>query len=103
MAVQCENLPNTIAAATPFPPPGLIEPQVETLIHASRVDFCIGGDRAFYAPGPDFVMVPPPQTYFVPINWHRTDLHEPGHAAGHPSRLGRDLSISFGTKNYAFE
>ena len=26
-----------------------------------------------------------------------------GHATGHPSRLGRDLSGSFGTKNYAFE
>ena len=48
-------------------------------------------------------MVPPPQAYFEPINWHRTALHELGHAIGHPSRLGRDLSGSFGTKNYAFE
>jgi antirestriction protein ArdC len=48
-------------------------------------------------------MVPPPQAYFEPINWHRTALHELGHATGHPSRLGRDLSGSFGTKNYAFE
>ena len=49
------------------------------------------------------VMVPPPQAYFDPINWHRTALHELGHATGHPSRLGRDLSGSIGTKKYAFE
>jgi antirestriction protein ArdC len=102
-AVQCENLPEDIAATAPPPPPGLIEPQVEALIRATGIDFRIGGDRAFYAPGPDFVMVPPPQAYFEPINWHRTALHELGHATGHPSRLGRDLSGSFGTKNYAFE
>jgi antirestriction protein ArdC len=102
-AAQCENLPETITAAAPPPPPGLIEPKVEALIRATGIDFRIGGDRAFYAPGPDFVMVPPPQAYFEPINWHRTALHEMGHATGHPSRLGRDLSGSFGTRNYAFE
>jgi antirestriction protein ArdC len=102
-AMQCENLPETIIAAAPLPPPGLIEPQVEALIRASGVDFRIGGDRAFYAPGPDFVMVPPQQAYFEPINWYRTALHELGHASGHPSRLGRDLSGAFGGKKYAFE
>ena len=102
-AAQCENLPEDIAATAPPPPPGLFEPQVEALIRATGIDFRIGGNRAFYAPGPDFVMVPPPQAYFEPINWHRTALHEMGHATGHPSRLGRDLSGSFGTKNYAFE
>ena len=48
-------------------------------------------------------MVPPPQAYFEPINWHRTALHELGHASGHPSRLGRDLGGVFGSKKYAFE
>jgi antirestriction protein ArdC len=47
--------------------------------------------------------VPPPQAYFEPINWHRTALHELGHATGHRSRLGRDQSGSYGTKKYAFE
>jgi antirestriction protein ArdC len=49
------------------------------------------------------VQVPPPQAYFEPINWHRTALHELGHATGHASRLNRDLSGSYGTKKYAFE
>ena len=100
---QCENLPEDVATAAPPVPTGLIEPRVEALIAATGIDFRIGGNRAFYVPAYDYVQVPPPQAYFEPINWHRTALHEMGHATGHASRLGRDFSGSFGTKKYAFE
>ncbi len=100
---QCDGLPDDIATAAPPPPPGLIEPTVEALIKATGIAFHISGDRAFYAPAEDYVQVPPPQAYFEPINWHRTALHELGHATGHRSRLNRDQSGSFGTKKYAFE
>ncbi|MEQ1945032.1 zincin-like metallopeptidase domain-containing protein [Mesorhizobium sp. VNQ89] len=100
---QCEGLPDDIIVAAPLPPPGLIEPTVDALIKATAIDFRIGGDRAFYMPALDYVAVPPPQAYFDPINWHRTALHEIGHASGHHSRLNRDLSGSFGSKKYAFE
>jgi antirestriction protein ArdC len=100
---QCENLPEDVATAAPPVPTGLIEPRVEALIEATDIDFRIGGDRAFYVPAHDYVQVPPPQAYFEPINWHRTALHELGHATGHASRLGRDFSGSFGSKKYAFE
>jgi antirestriction protein ArdC len=89
--------------AAPPSEPGLIEPKVDALIKASGIDFRIGGNRAFYMPAQDFVQVPPPQAYFEPINWHRTALHELGHASGAPHRLNRDLSGSFGSKKYAFE
>lgn len=100
---QCEDLPDDPAVAPPAPEPGLIEPRVEALIKATGIDFRIGGNRAFYVPAHDYVQVPPPQSYFEPINWHRTALHELGHATGHASRLSRDLSGSFGSKKYAFE
>jgi antirestriction protein ArdC len=100
---QCDGLAADITTTAPPPPPGLIEPTVETLIKATGITFHIGGDRAFYAPAEDYVQVPPPQAYFEPINWHRTALHELGHATGHHSRLNRDLSGSYGTKKYAFE
>ena len=102
-AAQCEGLPEQVAVEAPPPPPDVIEPRVEALIKATGVDFRIGGNRAFYAPAHDYVQVPPPQAYFEPIDWHRTALHELGHATGHVSRLGRDLGGSFGTKKYAFE
>ncbi|MDI6025966.1 zincin-like metallopeptidase domain-containing protein [Corticibacterium sp. UT-5YL-CI-8] len=100
---QCENLPEEIETVVPPPPPGLIEPKVEALIRATGIDFRIGGDRAVYVPSQDYVVVPPPQAYFEPINWHRTALHEVSHASGHDSRLGRDLGGSFGSKRYFVE
>ncbi len=100
---QCENLPEDVATAAPPVPTGLIEPRVEALIAATGIDFRIGGNRAFYVPAHDYVQVPPPQAYFELINWHRTALHELGHASGAPHRLNRDFSGSFGSKKYAFE
>jgi len=100
---QCDELPDEIATVAPPPPSGMIEPRVETLIKATGIDFRIGGNRAFYVPAGDYVQVPPPTAYFEPINWHRTALHELGHASGHHSRLNRDLSGSHGSKKYAFE
>jgi len=100
---QCEGLPEDVAIEAPPPPPHMIEPRVEALIRATGIDFRIGGNQAFYVPAHDYVQVPPPQAYFEPIDWHRTALHELGHATGHASRLGRDMSGRFGTRKYAFE
>jgi antirestriction protein ArdC len=100
---QIDDLPDQIATAAPPPPPGTIEPRVEALIKATGIDFRIGGNRAFYNPSQDYVQVPPPPAFFEPINWHRTALHELGHASGHSSRLNRDLFGSFGSRKYAFE
>jgi antirestriction protein ArdC len=99
---QCEDLPEDIATEMP-PPPDLIEPHVDALIKATGIDFRIGGDRAFYVPADDYVVVPPPQAYYEPIDWHRTALHELGHATGHASRLNRTFGRRFGSKAYAFE
>lgn len=101
-AAQCENLPEDLAV-TPLSGPDLIEPRVDAMIKASCINVKIGGDRAFYDVARDVVRVPPPQAYFEPINWHRTALHELGHASGAAHRLNRDQAGSFGSKKYAFE
>jgi antirestriction protein ArdC len=100
---QCESLPPELTSASAPVPGGLILLHAETLIAATGADFRIGGDRAFYSPVHDFIQVPRPETYFEPINWHRTALHELGHWSGHSSRLGRDLSGNFGSAPYAKE
>ena len=100
---QCEGLPDGLSAPPPPIPEGLIVPEVEALIRASGADLRLGGDKAFYAPGPDFIQIPKPEAYFEPINWHRTALHELGHWSGHPGRLARDLSGGFGSKAYSRE
>ncbi len=100
---QCEGLPDEVATSAPLPVASPIEPRVEALIKATGIDFRIGGDRAFYMPAHDYIQVPPPQAFFEPINWHRTALHELGHATGHSSRLDRKFSGSTTSRKYAFE
>ena len=92
-ADQCEGLPEAIyGRRSGTAVRALILPEVEALIAANGADLRIGGARAYYDVGGDFVQVPPPQAYGEPINWHRTALHELGHWSGAAHRLGRDLS-----------
>lgn len=100
---QCEGLPEQIVTTPPPIPQGLILPQAEALIRATGASFRIGGERAFYSPAQDIIQVPRPDSYFEPVNWHRTALHELGHWTGHPSRLARDQSGDFGSKRYGQE
>ena len=100
---QCEGLPDDILPQPVALPEREIVPVAEALIAASGVDFRIGGDKAFYAPGADFVQVPPQQAFYEPVNWFRTVFHELCHSTGHKSRLGRDLANGFGSKDYARE
>ncbi|PBB58858.1 MULTISPECIES: zincin-like metallopeptidase domain-containing protein [Mesorhizobium] len=100
---QCDNLPDHLYAAAEPLPERQIVPQAEALIHSCGADFRIGGDRAFYMPGSDFIQVPPQPAFFHQIDYYRTCFHELGHWTGHPTRLARDLSGSFGSKVYARE
>ena len=102
-AAQCESLPEGLVAVPPPVSEGLIMPEVEALIRANGADPRLGGDKAFYAPAHDYIQLPGPESYFEPINWHRTAPHELGHWTGHASRLARGLSGAFGSKPYSRE
>ncbi|MDZ4759448.1 MAG: zincin-like metallopeptidase domain-containing protein [Alphaproteobacteria bacterium] len=88
---QCDSLPFE-AVGVPIPGRTEIIPHAEAVIAATGADIRIGGDMAYYAPGPDFIQLPPQEAYFEPINWYRTKLHELGHWTGHVSRLSRDFT-----------
>lgn len=100
---QCEGLPKEAYAATDPLPEAEIIPHAERLIAATGADFRIGGTRAFYVPGQDYIRVPPQPAFREQINYYRTCFHELGHWTGHESRLARDLSHSFRSKRYARE
>ncbi|RIV79195.1 ArdC family protein [Pelagerythrobacter aerophilus] len=102
-AAQCEGLPDDVPASAPPLPERELFPVAEEVIAASGVEVRIGGDMAYYAPGPDYVQVPPQPAFFHQIDYYRTCLHELAHATGHASRLARDLSDPFGSKGYARE
>ncbi|MCF6127595.1 DUF1738 domain-containing protein [Mesorhizobium sp. M7A.F.Ca.CA.001.09.2.1] len=100
---QCDNLPEHLYdAGEPLPEREMV-PHAEALIHATGADFRIGGERAFYMPGSDTIQVPPQRAFFHQIDYYRTCFHELGHWTGHPRRLARDLSGSFGSNTYARE
>jgi antirestriction protein ArdC len=75
----------------------------EEIIAASGADFRVGGDRAFYSVGHDFVAVPPQPLFHDQINYYRTALHELTHWTGNVQRLGRDQTGGFGSEAYARE
>lgn len=66
-----------------------------------------GGSQAYYAPGPDFVHVPRPETFTSGEAYYSTLFHELTHATGHASRLDRpDLAEALrpsGRAGYARE
>jgi antirestriction protein ArdC len=104
---QCEGLPadlqEEIEGSPTAPRLDLILPRAQSLISATGARLRIGGNHAFYAPGDDLVVVPPPEAFFDSVNWHRTALHELGHWTGHATRLRRDQKGAFGSASYARE
>lgn len=100
---QCEHLPEEMTSAhAPLPERDII-PCAEALLQATGADIRIGGDKAFYAPSPDYIQIPPQNAYFEKIKWYRTAFHEVAHWSGHESRLNRDLSGRFGSHRYMAE
>lgn len=61
------------------------------------------GDRAFYRPSSDAIVLPEKEQFHSPDGYYATALHELGHWTGHPSRLDRDLAHPFGSEGYAKE
>ncbi|MBS0349090.1 MAG: DUF1738 domain-containing protein [Proteobacteria bacterium] len=62
-----------------------------------------GGDRAFYAPGPDVVQVPHVRQFRDVAGYLGTVTHELVHWTGHPDRLARQFGRRFGDQAYAME
>lgn len=63
-----------------------------------------GGNRAFYAPGPDRIQMPPFEAFKDKESYYATALHELTHWTKHASRLDRDLGRQcFGDSGYARE
>jgi DNA primase traC len=60
-------------------------------------------DAAFYAPGPDKIVLPPKEQFISTGAYYATALHELGHWTGHESRLNRAMMNKYGTPEYARE
>jgi antirestriction protein ArdC len=105
-AEQCENLPAHYTAKAE--PPTLTPLQrIEAADHffaATGADIRHGGTRAFYAEGPDYVQMPPFETFRDAESYAATLGHECVHWTKHGKRLARDMGrVKHGDEGYARE
>lgn len=100
-AEQCEGLPALPKAEERAPE--LRYADAEALFTRHEVDVRYGGDKAFFAPGLDFIQMPRLEAFESEEHYWGTNLHELTHWTGHKSRLDRDLAHRFGSEAYAAE
>ena len=101
-AGQIDGLPD--APARPGLPEWERHERAERILAASGVPVRHQpGDRAFYRPSEDRIVLPERGQFASADRFYATALHELGHATGHPSRLDRDLAHPFGSEGYAKE
>lgn len=76
---------------------------IEAFFSPIPIEVRHGGNRAFYAPGGDYVQMPPKASFLTSDHHATTMAHELAHATGAAHRLGREFGRRFGDKAYAFE
>jgi antirestriction protein ArdC len=105
-AEQCEGLPAQYSAkAEPpaLPPAARIE-RADRFFAATCAEIRHGGTRAYYAEGPDYVQMPPFETFRDAESHAATLAHELTHWTKHEKRLNRDMGrVRWGDEGYAKE
>ena len=105
-AEQCEGLPAHFTATAE--PPALLPMQrieaADRFFAATGADIRHGGTRAFYAPHPDYVQMPPFETFRDAESHAAVMGHEIVHWTKHDKRLARDMGrVRHGDEGYARE
>ena len=72
------------------------------LISKLHIEYIEEGNKAYYIPSKDTIVLPPSSKFFDKYSYYATQLHELSHATGHSSRLNRNLNNQ-NKKDYARE
>lgn len=102
---QIDGLPKAYAP----PPPVLLNTgeriaRADNFFAALRAEIRHGGGSAYYAPGPDYIQMPPFESFVDPQAYYATLGHESVHWTRHATRLDRDLGRQrHGDEGYARE
>ena len=100
---QTVGLPAEYYAAPSSKPDGQRHAHAEVFLSRIGAPVRHGGDRAYYSPGQDVIVLPKRDTFESLPHYYATSLHEHVHYTAHPSRLDRDLRGRFGDRSYAGE
>jgi len=105
-AEQCDGLPAHYYAkpeAPALPLPVRID-AADRFFAATGADIRHGGTRAYYAEGPDYVQMPPFETFIDAESHAATVAHELTHWTKHEKRLARDMGrVKWGDEGYGKE
>src|SRR5882672_11128341 len=78
--------------------------RAERFFGATGASLAHVGNRAFYRPSTDSIVLPPFETFRDAESYYATLAHETTHWTAHESRLARDLGTKrFGSEGYAIE
>jgi antirestriction protein ArdC len=105
-AEQCDNLPAHYYAKAEAPALTPLQriKSAERFFAATGADIRHGGTRAFYAEGPDYVQMPPFETFRDAESYAAVLAHECVHWTKHSTRLARDMGrVKHGDEGYARE
>jgi antirestriction protein ArdC len=102
---QIEGLPAQYTAiVSPRLDPVARIAHAETFFAATGASVSHGGNRAFYRPATDSIVMPPFETFKDAESYYSTLAHETTHWTGHATRLPRDFGGKrFGSEGYAME
>ncbi len=100
---QLDGLPAAVAGLSVEHPQVTPDERAEAFFAATGARVQHGGNRAFYAPGPDVVQLPEPSAFKHAAVYAATKAHELAHWTGHPQRLAREFGKRFGDAAYAVE
>ena len=105
-AEQCEGLPTHFTAPMEAPALPLMQrlEAADRFFAATAADIRHGGTRAYYAETPDYVQMPPFETFRDAESYAATLAHELTHWTKHETRLARDMGrVRYGDEGYARE
>jgi antirestriction protein ArdC len=89
---QIDDLPDNDQPATERPEPFASRIEVaDVFFAATGAVIRHSGGKAFYAPGPDLIQMPPIETFRDVVSYYATLAHEGVHWSGAKHRIDRDL------------
>jgi antirestriction protein ArdC len=102
---QCEDYvaPVVENAEEIVPTSEMMEHMDEYVASQVNLDYSRGGDRAYYSPEHDKIVLPPHDSFADSMGEVMTAIHEAVHSTGYATRLNRNLKSPFGSAEYAYE
>lgn len=99
---QCDGLvlPDATAPEPIDPAQAIVD--ADAMMAQARVHH-VNGDRAYYQPAQDHIVLPMRSQFNSTVAYYQTALHELVHWTGHQSRIAREYGKRFGDEAYARE